>query len=244
MTMANILLLETTTRVCSAGIAREGSVLAMREDASSNYSHSEMLTVFVEDVLKEAGLKTADLDAVAVSQGPGSYTGLRIGVSVAKGFCYARDIPLLAVDTMKALAVKGFQHLSKLHGLIPPSPLKTLLCPMIDARRMEVYYALYDMQMNTVRETTAEVIGEDSLRQKELEDARIFYFGDGAEKCREVPFHPNANYVADVTPGVQGMAALAEELYKKGELADLAYFEPFYLKNFVAGKPKVKGLFS
>ncbi len=242
--MAHILLIETTTRACSVGIARNGSIIALREDLSSDYSHAAMLTVFMEEVLKEAKLSPADVDAVAVSQGPGSYTGLRIGVSAAKGFCYARNIPLIATDTMKALATKGLQHMSDIHGVIPPSPGQTLLCPMIDARRMEVYYALFDRQMNKVKETTAEVIDENSFTGKELRNARIFYFGDGAAKCNEVLTSPNTKYVAGVNPGVQGMALSAERLYEKKAFADLAYFEPLYLKNFVAGKPKVRGLYS
>ncbi len=242
--MADILLLETTTRVCSVGLARDGHVIALREDLRQEYSHSSLLTVFMEEVLEEAALEPKDVDAVAVSQGPGSYTGLRIGVSAAKGFCFARDIPLIAVDTLRALAENGLHHLASTAGLLPPKQENVLLCPMIDARRMEVYYALFDLQLNTVKETAAEVIGSSSFQQDELQGAHIFFFGDGAEKCRDVLHHANTRYVGNINPGVRGMAACAESRYRREEFVDLAYFEPFYLKDFVAGKPRVKGLSS
>ncbi len=242
--MARILLLETTTKACSAGIADRGEVIALREDVSSEYSHSAFLTVFVEEALQEAGMKTGDLDAVAVSRGPGSYTGLRIGVSVAKGICFGQDIPLLAIDTMKALAATGIAHISRTHGVIPPAPGKTLFCPMIDARRMEVYYALFDMDLLPIRETRAEVMDKHSLREEPLRESRIFYFGDGAAKCRDVLMAPHMHYVEGIHPGARGMAKEAEKRFSGEQFEDLAYFEPYYLKNFVAGKPKVKGLYS
>lgn len=242
--MARILLIESTTKACSAGIATRGDLIAFREEVSTDYSHSAFLTVFIEETLKEAGMKAGDLDAVAVSQGPGSYTGLRIGVSVAKGICFGQDIPLLAIDTMKALAVTGIAHISSVHGVIPPASGKTLFCPMIDARRMEVYYALFDRDLLPVRETRAEVMDGQSLREEVLRDARIYYFGDGAAKCRDVMMAPNLQYVDGVHPSVRGMAREAEKRFSENHFEDLAYFEPYYLKNFVAGKPKVKGLYS
>ncbi len=242
--MARILLIETTTKACSAGIADRGEVIALRENVSNDYSHSALLTVFIEEILKETGMRAGDLDAVAVSQGPGSYTGLRIGVSVAKGICFGQDIPLLAVDTMKALAVTGITQLSNTPDVIPPASGKTLFCPMIDARRMEVYYALFDRDLHPVRETRAEVMDEKSLHEESLRDAKIFYFGDGAAKCRDVLIAPNLHYLDGVHPGVRGMAREAEKRFSAQQVEDLAYFEPFYLKNFVAGKPRVKGLYS
>ncbi len=242
--MARILLIETSTKACSAGIADRGEVIAMREDVRSDYSHAALLTVFVEEALREAGMKAGDLDAVAVSQGPGSYTGLRIGVSAAKGICFGQDIPLVAVETMKALAATGIAHISRAHGVIPPAPGKTLFCPMIDARRMEVYYSLFDMDLLAVRETRAEVMDMHSLREETLRDARIFYFGDGAAKCRDVLMAPHMHYVDGIHPGVRGMAEEADKRFSENQLEDLACFEPYYLKDFVAGKPKVKGLYS
>lgn len=242
--MAMMLLIETTTKACSAGIADGGRLIALREDISTDYSHAANLTVFIEEILREARLTANDLDGVAVSQGPGSYTGLRIGVSVAKGICFGQDIPLIAIDTMKALAAAGFAHISNIHGVIPPAPGKTLLCPMTDARRMEVYYALFDINLLPVRETRAEVIKESSLREESLRDARIFYFGDGAAKCRDVLTAPHMQYIHGVNPSVRGMAAEAEKRFAGKQFEDMAYFEPFYLKNFVAGKPRVKGLYS
>ncbi len=242
--MANILLIESTTKACSAGIAIQGDLVASREEVSTDYSHSALLTVFIEEALKEAGMKAGDLDAVAVSQGPGSYTGLRIGVSVAKGICFGQDIPLLAIDTMKALAATGIAHLSDTHGVIPPAPGKTLFCPMIDARRMEVYYALFDRALHPVRATRAEVMDEKSLHEEALREAKIIYFGDGAAKCRDVLMSPNLQHVDGVHASVRGMAPEAEKRFATRQFEDLAYFEPFYLKNFVAGKPRVKGLYS
>ncbi len=242
--MARILLIESTTKACSVGIANRGELIALREEVSGDYSHSSLLTVFVEEVLGEAGMKTSDLDAVAVSQGPGSYTGLRIGVSVAKGICFGQDLPLLAIDTMKALAATGIAHMTKIQGLIPPASGKTLFCPMIDARRMEVYYALFDRDLRPERETRAEIMDEQSLREDALRNARIFYFGDGAAKCRDVLMAPHLHFVDGVHPSVRGMAREAEKRFSEKQFEDLAYFEPFYLKNFVAGKPRVKGLYS
>ncbi len=242
--MAKILLIETTTRTCSAGIADNGRIVSLREDLSTDYSHSSLLTVFIEEVMHEAGLQAGDIDAAGVSEGPGSYTGLRIGVAAAKGFCYAKDIPLIAIDTMKALTATGLHHMSQIQGVTPPVAGKTLYCPMIDARRMEVYYALFDRDLNKMGKTRAEIIDENSFREEHLQDARIFFFGDGAAKCREVLTSPNMHYVPGVYPSVRGMASEAEQLFGQGKFVDLAYFEPYYLKNFVAGKPRVKGLYS
>lgn len=239
--MSYILLIETSTRACSVGLLQNEKMLAIREDNSQNYSHSKLLTVFIRELLQEAGITPAEVSAVAVSRGPGSYTGLRIGVSAAKGFCFARDIPLIAVDTLKALT----KHAMQLHtpDKTKEQPVPALWCPMIDARRMEVYYALFSQDLQEIRKTTAEVITENTF-DKELATSRMVFFGDGAEKCMPVINHNNALFLKDVYPSVNGMVEDAREKFLKGDFVDTAYFEPFYLKDFVAGKPNVKGLYS
>ena len=251
VTMAVILHIETSTRVCSVGLSREGEWLAVREDRSQNYSHSALLTVFMEEVMKEAAVKADEVDAVAVSRGPGSYTGLRIGVSAAKGFCYALDIPLIAVDTLKALTVSTMAFVNSNpddaagspKALEAPTGPNVLYCPMIDARRMEVYYALFTPGLKEVKPTAAEVITEQTFREL-LEHHQVIFFGDGAEKCRQVIDSPNAVFIPDSLPSVRGMLSLAEDQFNRKDFVDVAYFEPYYLKDFVAGKPKVKGLYS
>ncbi len=217
-------------------------MLALREIVSQEYSHSSVLTVFMHEVMLAANKKPAEIDAIAVSKGPGSYTGLRIGVSAAKGLCYALDIPLIAVDTMKALSATALKKLDSLESSIPPKAIEAVFCPMIDARRMEVYYALFRYDLLQMQLTRAEVIDENTF-QKLLEDYKIFFFGDGAEKCRNVINSPNALFLDDIWPSAIGMVEEAELIFDQGAFVDLAYFEPFYLKDFVAGKPKVKGLY-
>ncbi len=231
--MAVILNIETATQVCSVALAVEGEVLQIRESREKN-SHSTTVTLFIEEVMKSAGLPFSRLDAVAVSMGPGSYTGLRIGVSTAKGICYALDKPLIAINTLQSMAA----------GMLPamaPS-LDVLYCPMIDARRMEVYNALYDIGLNTIRETQAEIIDESSFRI-ELEKHRIVFAGDGAEKCRPLlGNHPNAVFPDGFHPSSAFMTSLAEKKFREKEFENVAYFEPFYLKDFIPGIAKVKGL--
>lgn len=230
--MSHILLIETATKVCSAGLARENKIIAYREDKSMQYSHSSLLTSFIEEVLSDSGIAFKHLDAVAVSMGPGSYTGLRIGVSAAKGFCYALDIPLIAVNTLDSLvSVAAVQNEIKADFYVP----------MIDARRMEVYNAVFDASLRPVRETKAEIIEENSFSEL-LSKGEVAFFGDGADKCKAVIKHPNAVFYDNVFPSVSGLVSPAFEKLQKKEFEDLAYFEPFYLKDFVAGKPKVKGL--
>lgn len=230
--MSHILLIETATRVCSVGLLRNNQIVALREDKSVQYSHSSLLTSFIEEVVNDAGLVINQLDAVAVSKGPGSYTGLRIGVSVAKGICYALDIPLIAVNTLQAMAVTAI--------LKDKNPARFYV-PMIDARRMEVYSAVYDPKLRELKETSAEIIDENSFSSF-LEKGKTAFFGDGAPKCSDVIKHENAMFYDDIFPGVRGLANKALEKYINKQFEDLAYFEPFYLKDFVAGKPKVKGL--
>ncbi len=239
--MPLLLHIETTTRACSTGLSKDGSMLALRESIDKDYAHSNLLTVFVEELFKETDTKPAQLNAVSVSSGPGSYTGLRIGVSAAKGFCYALDIPLIAVSTLKALSVVAKDYLLANKDLLSPSCLEIYYCPMLDARRMEVYYSLFDNNLKQLKETVAAIIDEHSF-EKELEDQKIFFFGDGAEKCRTVINSQNALFVNDIWPSAKGMVSEAEQKWQRKDFVDLAYFEPFYLKNFVAGKSRVKGL--
>ncbi|MDA3944962.1 MAG: tRNA (adenosine(37)-N6)-threonylcarbamoyltransferase complex dimerization subunit type 1 TsaB [Bacteroidetes bacterium] len=233
--MTTILLIETATAACSVGIARNGKLLAMRETLDQR-SHAEFITVFIDELMQETGLTYDELDAVALSKGPGSYTGLRIGVSTAKGICYAMDKPLIAIETLYAMAAgvhRNFQH---------ELDENDLLCPMIDARRMEVYTAVFDAQMQVVLPTEALVIDDKSFEDL-LEKQRMVFFGDGSEKCREaLAANRNALFLADVNPSVSFMVEAAFDAYARESFEDAAYFEPFYLKDFVAGIPHVKGL--
>jgi tRNA threonylcarbamoyladenosine biosynthesis protein TsaB len=230
--MSNILLIETATKVCSVGLAQGSKIVALREDQSMQYSHSSLLTSFIDEVVKEAGIGFHQLDAVAVSMGPGSYTGLRIGVSAAKGLCYALDIPLIAINTLHSLAATAVES---------GKAQADFFVPMIDARRMEVYNAVYDQSLNEIRETSAEIIDENAFTHL-LENGKVAFFGDGAPKCKELINHSNALFYDDIHPGVSGLLNFALEKFIQKQFEDLAYFEPFYLKDFVAGKPKVKGL--
>jgi tRNA threonylcarbamoyladenosine biosynthesis protein TsaB len=230
--MALILNIETATTVCSVALAKDGKVISSKE-VNEGYTHAENLTLFVEEVLKKSGHKISNVDAFAVSKGPGSYTGLRIGVSAAKGFCFALDKPFIAINTLEAMT-RGF--LSSVSHLT--SHISHLFCPMIDARRMEVYYALFDKDLKTVKKTTTEIIDENSFSET-LRTNTIAFFGNGAAKCKEKLSHQkNAIFYDAVFPSAKAIAALSEEKFQKKEFEDIAYFEPFYLKDFVAGKSK------
>jgi len=234
--MANILCIETATVACSVALTSNGNVLSKKETTDKN-AHSAKLTLFIDEVLKENNIGYANLDAIAISKDPGSYTGLRIGVSTAKGLCYALDLPLISINTLQSLAygMSGFNSLGKIVGE------GFVLCPMIDARRMEVYAALYNSGLGEIRETKAEIIETDSYSEF-LEQSQVVFFGDGAEKCKEVISHPNAIFMDGVLASSGNMALLAYQKYKQKDFEDVAYFEPFYLKDFVAGIPRVKGL--
>jgi len=222
-----ILQIETATTVCSVAIAREGRTIACVEVEQRNV-HAEKITLFIDEVLNKAGKSYADIDAVAVSSGPGSYTGLRIGVSAAKGLCFALDKPLIAVETLAAMA-DGFRQQQHLDG-------GTLLCPMIDARRMEVFTAMFDAEGNRVMSTLAEIINENSFAGL-LQDHQIIFFGDGAAKCLDVlGTHSNASIIAHFTNSASHLSQKAFEKFKKKNFEDVAYFEPYYLKDFIAGK--------
>jgi tRNA threonylcarbamoyladenosine biosynthesis protein TsaB len=229
--MARILHLETATRVCSVGLSNDAKMVTSRIDHSLQYSHSTYVASFIQEVLNESGIEFKNLDAVAVSMGPGSYTGLRIGVSAAKGLCYALDIPLIAVNTLSILARNGVQD----------QPGSDFIIPMIDARRMEVYNGIYDGSLSQLRETIAEIIDENSF-QDFLSKGKVLFCGDGVAKCMEVIQHPNAIFLPAIYASVDGMIHFAEEKFNNNQFENLAYFEPYYLKDFVAGKPNVKGL--
>ncbi|MFC2127158.1 tRNA (adenosine(37)-N6)-threonylcarbamoyltransferase complex dimerization subunit type 1 TsaB [Bacteroidota bacterium] len=222
--MAYILNLETSTKNCSVSISKLGSVIASKELNNSGYSHAEKLHVFIEDVLQEAKLNYSDLSGVTVGKGPGSYTGLRIGVSAAKGLCFALDIPMFAIESLTILA----QATSIDDGLI---------VPMLDARRLEVYSAVFDKDYQQIRNTQAEIIEETSFLEY-LEKGKVYFVGDGAEKCKEIILHENAIFIDDKFPSSVEMAGLSQAKFDADDKEDVAYFEPFYLKDFVGTKPK------
>ena len=225
--MPLILCIETATTVCSVALASGGKLIILKEQ-NEGYTHAEKITLFIQDVMKQAGKKLSELDAVAVSMGPGSYTGLRIGVSTAKGLCYALDKPMIAIPTLRSMAASQLQTLN-----FKP---QTLFCPMIDARRMEVYCAVYDEKLNEIRNTAAEIITENSFSDL-LKDHQMIFFGDGALKCKEIfSHHSHAAFVDDVFPSAKNMIEMAEKKFTQKQFEDVALFEPFYLKDFVDGK--------
>lgn len=231
--MALILNLETSTKVCSVALARDGQLIGFNESHDENYTHSEKLTPFIANVFAQAGLNISSLDAVAVSKGPGSYTGLRIGTATAKGICYALEKPLIGIETLKSLA-------SSVTAL-SPNPLtgQPLLCPMLDARRMEVYCAVYDRQFNEIMNTRAEIIDENSFSEL-LKHNTIYFFGDGAEKCKvTLSRHKNAVFPESIFPSAKNLIPFSEQRYNSNQFESLAYFEPYYLKDFVGKKSGV-----
>jgi len=216
--MSYILNIETATKNCSVTIAKDGKTIANIEAAEEGFSHAEKLHVFIEQSLKEAAISYQDLAAIAVSQGPGSYTGLRIGVSAAKGLCYALGIPLIAVDTLQSLASQA-------------SVKEGYIIPMLDARRMEVYSAIFTSDLNIVRETQAEIITENSFKGINVP---IYFVGDCAQKCKSVLNTENFIFLEEIVyPSAKEMSVLSYELYKNKATVDVAYFEPFYLKDFM-----------
>ncbi|MDE6493939.1 MAG: tRNA (adenosine(37)-N6)-threonylcarbamoyltransferase complex dimerization subunit type 1 TsaB [Bacteroidales bacterium] len=234
--MALILSIETSTRNCSVALSDNDRLLALREADQGN-EHAARIAVFVDEVLREAGKRCADIDAVAVGSGPGSYTGLRIGVSTAKGLAYSLGCPLIAVSPLQAMAVAAAERSQKENN-----GNDAFFCPMTDAGRMEVYAALYDGQGREVRPICADIVNEDTysdyLRQKQ-----VVFCGDGCGKCRAVlQAAPNALFYEDIRPSARYMPILASRAYARSGFEDVAYFEPFYLKDFIAGKPHVKGL--
>ena len=234
--MALILNIETATPVCSVSLSENGVIISHKEINSRN-SHSSVITLFIEEVMEKAGKVYADLDAVAVSKGPGSYTGLRIGVSTAKGICFATDKPLISISTLQAM---GF-GLAQIYSERPGADNNAIFVPMIDARRMEVYTAQYTLGNDEIVPVEAKIIDEESFKE-ELENKTLVFGGDGAEKCKEIISSSNAIFIENFHPSSTFMAKLAEYKFQQEDFEDVAYFEPYYLKDFVAGIPKVKGL--
>lgn len=229
--MACILNLETSTNVCSAALAADGEVL-FEKTSYEGQAHAALLGVYVEEALKMMAAKGLRLDAVAVSSGPGSYTGLRIGVSMAKGLCFGYGIPLIAVPTLELLAATAL----KAHR-----EAGALYCPMLDARRMEVYAAIYDDARQVVRPASADIVTAETYAEW-LEGHTVCFFGNGAAKCREVIASPHAFFIENIDPLAANMVPLAEEAFAAGRFEDVAYFEPFYLKEFQATVAKNKVL--
>ena len=227
--MACILHIETSTKACSVALSENGSLIFHKEDIEGP-NHSVVCGVFVDEALSFANSHAIPVDAVAVSEGPGSYTGLRIGVSLAKGVCYGRDLPLLSVPTLKLLCVPVLLGKEEL-------PEDALLVPMIDARRMEVYSAVYSRALQEVRPIGADIVDADTYLPY-LEKHPVYFFGDGAIKCKNVIQHTNAHFIEGIIPLAKWMFPLAERSLHLGEKQDVAYFEPFYLKDFVAVKSK------
>lgn len=225
--MAIILNLETATTNCSVSLAENGSTIAIKEHDAPNYSHSEQLHLFIQEVLKEASLSLTDVDAIAVSKGPGSYTGLRIGVSAAKGLCFSLDIPLISVPTLDSMAYQA--RGAKVDFVIP----------VLDARRMEVYSKVFDTDLNEIRETKAEIIDENSFASY-LKKGKVLLMGSGAEKCKEVLSNAGLEFNFSVVPSAKEMSQLSHVKYKAGEFEDVAYFEPYYLKDFILQQKKKK----
>ncbi len=233
--MALILCIETGTDICSVGIARDGRLLSLRE-SDEGRDHARKVGVFVDELLRENRLSPDDLDAVAVGKGPGSYTGLRIGVSFAKGFCYGIAKPLLAVGSLDALAEVAREDYAA--GIVDVDDWNAArLCPMVDARRMEVYAQVFDTAGTALSEVKAEVVGSESFAAWRRTERPFVIFGSGARKCREML--PDARFI-EVAPSARGLARLAEQAFEAGRFEDIAYFEPFYLKDFVVTTPKKK----
>ena len=222
--MAYILNIETATKNCSVSIAKDGETISLKELSTANYSHAEKLHEFINLVIEEAKIETNQLNAVAVSKGPGSYTGLRIGVSAAKGLCFALDIPLISVNTLEILATSI-------------SVDKGFVIPLLDARRMEVYSSVFNFDGTILEKVKAEIIDENSFNDF-LNKGKVTLIGDGVEKCKAVITHENVIFIDVKLPSANEMSKLSYDKYKKNDIEDVAYFEPFYLKDFVAIKSK------
>jgi tRNA threonylcarbamoyladenosine biosynthesis protein TsaB len=227
-----IICLETSTDICSVALCGVGGVAALKESAE-NKSHAALLSVFIEEILSEAGLRAEDLEAVAVSKGPGSYTGLRIGVSTAKGIAYAASVPLIGIETVSSMFHGINDHLREKYGIDSES----LLVPMIDARRMEVYYAILSSDGKKVKEVSAEIISGNTFRDIP-QSRRLLIFGTGAAKCRDVIKRANVAFAEEFRISAAYMHEPAFKALGNSEFEDAAYFEPFYLKDFITSRPK------
>lgn len=234
--MALILSIETGTDICSVALANDGELMALRE-SDEGRDHAKKVALFVDELLRETGVQPDDIDAIAVGKGPGSYTGLRIGVSFAKGMCYALNIPLIAIGSLDALTEVAREDYDA--GILEVEDddwAKARLCPMVDARRMEVYAQIFDIDGKAQSDVVAEVVTEESFTQWRSQ-GRFVIFGNGAKKCADVLTDA---IVEDIVPSARGIVRLAEEAFNAGKFEDLAYFEPFYLKDFIVIPSKKK----
>ncbi|GAA0871461.1 tRNA (adenosine(37)-N6)-threonylcarbamoyltransferase complex dimerization subunit type 1 TsaB [Gangjinia marincola] len=220
--MSRVLCIETSTTNCSVALGQDGELIALKEDNGKQYSHAERLHVYIQELFNQVNVDLREIDAVAVSKGPGSYTGLRIGVSAAKGLCYSLDKPLYAVNTLKALAKQ-----------VQANPTDVVI-PMLDARRMEVYSAVFSSENELLREIKAEILTQDSFAT-ELTKGKVHFIGNGVAKFQEICTHENAVFYPEALPSAKEMIALADQKTKNSQSEDVAYFEPYYLKDFVAG---------
>lgn len=227
--MSCILNIETSTNVCSVAVSENGACIFNKEDREGP-NHAVLLGIFVEEALSFIDSHAIPLDAVAVSCGPGSYTGLRIGLSMAKGICYGRDVKLIAIPTLELMCVPLLLNEKVAED-------NALLCPMLDARRMEVYAQITNTALQTVKETSADIV-EANTYDEYLQNNVVYFFGNGAEKCKEVITHPNARFIEDIVPLAKNMFPLAEKRMAEERFEDVAYFVPFYLKDFVAKEAK------
>lgn len=226
--MSTLITIETSTPVCSCALSRDGEILINKENYEGR-SHASLVGLFVSEIMEYVRKQHIQVDAIAVSRGPGSYTGLRIGVSEAKGMSYGLDIPLIAISTAHVMASMMKEKADE----------NTLLCPMIDARRMEVYATFFDKSLKVIRTTSADIVERGSYNDM-LDKQQIIFFGNGAEKCRSVITHPNALFFDGIYPLASAMVPLAETSFTEKSFVDVAYFEPFYLKEFVATIPRNK----
>ena len=234
--MDAILNIDTSTTVCSVALMTENECLAVRSDFEGN-NHSRVIGVFAKEILEDAKKNGWNVCAAALSVGPGSYTGLRIGASFVKGLCYGLDIPLVTIPTLEIMSWSVAQKL-----IVEGANADALLCPMIDARRMEVYSAIYDLNINEVEQTKANIIDSQSFEEL-LKEHTIYFFGNGSTKCKDTITHPNAKFIDGIVPLATNMQSMAWNAYRKQAFANVAYFEPFYLKDFIATKPnKLKSL--
>lgn len=227
--MACILHIETSTDTCSVAVTEDGDTLCSDIERQS-HQHAIRLAPMADEALSFADSHAIPLDAVAVSIGPGSYTGLRIGLSTAKGICFARQVPLITVPTLKLMCVGPLLYGDELEE-------DALLCPMLDARRMEVYAAVYNRALGLVRDVSADIVTVETYKPF-LDEHPVYFIGNGSEKCKDVIDHPNAHFIEGIIPEARNMYPLAEQKRRKGEFADLAYCEPYYLKDFIAGTPR------
>lgn len=235
--MALILHVETATPICSAALSKDGQLLNIKE-TNDPKSHATKLSPFIEELLETEEMNVSDLDAISVSLGPGSYTGLRIGVSTVKGLAYGANIPVIGISTLQALTKRvvldnqnDMQKLNNNNNL--------LLCPMLDARRMEVYSAFFSTDLELQREVQADIITADSYMEF-LKSGPVAFFGNGSDKCREIITHSNAHFIPNIELSARYMIQLAEIAFEKKDFLNTAYFEPFYLKDFIATTPKNK----